>query len=372
MEASGMLRARLQASLLMLISSLVLPGSAVAQDSAEISINNTVVKAGETVQFIVTLDRPNDVADSYIRYTLALAGGGIINSGSGEMPRGLRKVTIIYKVPFDAEGGRYELRDLVFVSAAGKTVPLHAKSVPFDVIPNKDITYPTSAEVAINPSQVQLFRTAALSLAKRLQELRGNARTLQAKGPEAVSAELRKALHRELDAVKQTSERFRALGGNAVLQESARIFFSDLSLSYLNIDARLSPERLGQAQGLRNFSNAFAQAPKSNSSGYLAQEAVYRAAEQNELAYNIVANTGNLSFDLTVISAPTGATIRYGRRGDTLKEHTDPTKATIQSLPLAIWIIHFHKEGFQDQEREFNPFTEHEKLVDVTLEPMRR
>jgi hypothetical protein len=114
------------------------------------------------------------------------------------------------------------------------------------------------------------------------------------------------------------------------------------------------------------------QAPKGDSLSYLAQEAVYRVAEQNELAYNLVANTGNLSFDLTVISSPPGAAIKYGRRGDPLKEHTDPTKATIQSQPLAIWLIHLHKEGFQDQEREFNPFTEHEKLVDVTLQPTRR
>jgi hypothetical protein len=373
MEATGMFRVLSVA--LVSITNMIAVRTAVAQESANIVIENAVVRAGETVRFVVTVDRPPNIDDCNILWYIGDADGAT-QSGVA-LPRGQTKATIEYKVPFDATGGRYALQKLVFSTPSTRQIPLTAKPVYFDVIANTGIQLPSSASVVIQPSQIQLFRTQALALAKRVQELKGSARLLQSKGQGAISAELRKAVSIELAAIKQTDEAFRSLGGDAQLLETARVFFADLSLSYRKTQANLRADMVGPRKARKGsiLANGFF-APEQSATGdavsYLSQEALYRAAEQNELAYNLVANTGNLSFDLTIISSPSGAAIKYGRRGDELKDHADPTKAILQSLPLAIWRIHFHKEGFQDQEREFNPFTEHEKLVDVTLQPTRK
>jgi hypothetical protein len=344
-----------------------------AQGSADVSTNGAVAKAGEVIQFKVTLDHPTNLEDCVIQYTIKtplMTTGAAVRIGPGDTT-----INISYKIAFDSPGGRYELVSLNFYSPSGRSIALPFKTVGYDVIPNAGVQYPSQVRVSITPSQVQLFRTEALALARRLQELKGNARVLQSKGQEAIKAELTKAVYRELDAIKQTNDAFRALSGDAKLLETGRVFFSDLSVSYVRVEANLRPNVRRIADQLPSVANGFfapPQAPTGESVSYLEQEAVYRAAEQNELAYNLVANTGNLSFDLTLVSNPAGATIKYGRRGDVLKAHADPTKATLQSLPLAIWIIQFHKEGFQDQEREFNPFTENEHLVDVTLQRTRR
>jgi hypothetical protein len=109
-----------------------------------------------------------------------------------------------------------------------------------------------------------------------VQELKGNVQTLQAKGQGGVNAELRNGLSRELSAVKQTAAKFRSLGGNAEVQESARILFFDLSATYLKTAESLRPDRVSI---VTHGFFAPAQVPKDDSDSYLAQEAVYRAAE---------------------------------------------------------------------------------------------
>ena len=47
------------------------------------------------------------------------------------------------------------------------------------------------------------------------------------------------------------------------------------------------------------FANGLFSPPQTRQLNYLSQEAVYRVVEQNELAYDLVASTGSLLFDLT-------------------------------------------------------------------------
>ena len=47
----------------------------------------------------------------------------------------------------------------------------------------------------------------------------------------------------------------------------------------------------------------------------LVAQAVLRAFDVNELAYNVVADNGSLAFNLKVISEPTGAAVSDYRRG---------------------------------------------------------
>ena len=242
---------------LMSISGLITARVALAQESANIIIENAVVKAGETVRFVVTVDRPTNIDDCGILWYIGLADQEGGTQSSSALPRGQISATIEYKVLFDSMAGRYALKKLVFATPSGRQIPLSSKPVYFDVIANTGIQLPSSAQVAIKPSQVQLFRTQALALAKRLQELKGNAQMLQSKGHEAINAELRKAVSRELDAIKKTDETFRGLGGDAKLLETARVFFSDLSLSYRKTEANLRADMDPKDRKRPAFANGF-------------------------------------------------------------------------------------------------------------------
>jgi hypothetical protein len=340
------------------------------QGSAKVSTVTATAKAGETISFTVTVDHPTNVEDSYISYTLSTPQNSLASSVA--LPPGKTEVKISYKIPRDARAGRYELTSLAFVSPSGKRIPFTFEKVGYDVTASTGFEFPSGVKVAISPSQVQLFRSEAQALAKRLQELKGNENVLESKGPQAANQELRSAVRREMDALKSTDEKFRSLGLSTDLSRIATVFFADLELSYSRTEAMLAG-RASQARGGGAIELAFfrpGQGQQRIPLSRYAREAVYRAAEDNELAYNQVAETGDMSFSLRVVSSPAGATISYARRGDSLQDYQDPTSATIPSLPLAIWRIHFHKTAYQDQEREFNPFTEHERSVDVTLHPL--
>lgn len=356
-----------------IVAVLVFPNAALPQNTAAVTADTTVVKAGEQVNFIVTVDQPTNIEDCLILF--AIRGAGNTYGASVGLPPGQTKVTISYRVPADSAGGRFTLSGLVLLSPSGKQVPLDAKQVSFDVIPKTGAQYPNRAQVVLSPSQVQLFRTEALAVARRLQELKGNERTLQASEQEAATAILRNAIAQELEALKRTAGRFNALGSNPELSRTAKEFFDDLEFSYRRTQFNLGASAPSAAQNWAQpvMKNAFfwqIPAQKRDSLIPFAQDAVYRAVEQNELAYNLVADASDMSFDLRVVSTPAGASVSYARRGDSFKDHPVPTSATIQSLPLAIWIVRFHKATFRDQEREFNPFTERDREVDVILQPL--
>jgi hypothetical protein len=356
-----------------LISVCIGSGFVAAQESADVTVENAIVKAGETVRFVVTVDQSPNIDDCSILWYIGKADEANDTQSGVPLPRGQTTATIVHKIPFDSPAGRYALKKLVLMTPSARQIPLSSKPVFFDVIANTGIKYPSSAKVSISPSQAQLLRAEALALSGRLQKLKGDADMLQAKGERAVILALTKAVDAELLRVFATADRFQKLNANAKLGGVARVFFDDLEVSYRRIQVSLKKASL---TGIREQSFLqdvfFAPQEKDTSSlsGYLAREAVYRTVEQNELAYNLVAETGDMSFNLKVFSSPPGAKISYGRRGDTFTAHPDPTNSMIESLPLAIWIVRFQKESFKDAEREFNPFTERERVVNVTLQSL--
>jgi hypothetical protein len=97
-------------------------------------------------------------------------------------------------------------------------------------------------------------------------------------------------------------------------------------------------------------------------------QAVFRAFEQNELAYKIVSDSGTLVFDLDVSSSPTGATVSYRRRGDHYRQNVNPTNTVIKELPYAIWQVRFQKQGYREEEREHDPFRDPNHFVHVELQ----
>jgi len=165
-----------------------------------------------------------------------------------------------------------------------------------------------------------------------------------------------------------TEQRFVDLITDPKDKSGANIFFADLHLSYeqalsgINVSAHSSPHLT-----LASF-------PQKSKSQYpIVAEYVFGVFAQNELAYNLVADTKSLYFNLEVRTFPEGAKVSYGRRGDQrFEDLQDTTNSVIKSLPYARWIVRFQKPGYAIEEREHNPYTETNHVVTVELTPEKK
>jgi hypothetical protein len=351
----------LQRFVLFLIASCLCAG---AQVSANVQVPD-IVKAGETVTFKITLDTaPNFDGGAVLVWVTG--PGNFITQSACEVKRDQNGCLYPLKLPPDAAGGTWYVSKLAF-SAGTSQRDLSFARLPFQVMPVKGLVFPTSAQVAVSPSQVQLLRTEATRLQIRLQSLK--ARVEGAREPlsgQALTA-LSNDVANELKVLRQTEDAFNRLNGEIKTSDTAKIFFADLRASYQDTLLRLQQNRSSYQANPTIIPTGWTQ-PSSTDTGYpLKAQAVFRAFERNEAAYTLVADTESLTFDLEVSSIPTGADISYHRRGDPYQPFSSLTNSVIKSLPLAIWYIQFKKQGFLEREIEHDPYTEANHVVFAEL-----
>jgi hypothetical protein len=339
---------------------------AVGQESATLSVPD-IVKAGETVNFEIRLDRaPN--YDGAILYYISSAR---VNIQSGVLVKAGETVCRgTLAVPVDAPSGAWAFSRLTF-SYGSREVELAFKKRTFEVVGNSNLVYPTSAEVAVNPSQAQLLRREAVQVQQRLRSLK--AALASGQGAEQTTSTLRRSVQESVQSLDATASAFHQLATGKSQPPEAQVFFADLRVSYS--DALDEVNRRAAYDGpeepfpsLRLVSLVRAQSKRQRASTYpLLAQPVIRALEQNELAYSLVAETGSLTFDLEVNSVPAGAEISYKRRGDDYQQHPSPTNSVVKSLPYAIWMVRLQKPGYQVQELEHDPFREPNHVINVEL-----
>jgi hypothetical protein len=310
--------------------------AALAQESATLH-GEEFVKAGETLNLVVTVNKaPNFTGSSLV---LDLRGPkGSFGYGIGLEP-GKTTYTLEIKIPEGAPGGTWSVGQLDFMTGGGERSPLPFTKYSFEVIPKKDLTYPTLADIGVSPSQAQLLRTEAIHLQARIQDLKGQ--IVEHKFDKSLTSLLRQNVEQAIQSLNATEHAFRSLDSSSKQQENSRVFFDDLRTSYREADHELRAQEL---KWRRHYSLLLAAAPQGKSETVLypvIAQAVLRAFEQNELAYNTVAEAQMLTFNLDVSSIPTGATVSYRRRGDEFKQASTPTDSTIKALEFAIWIIRF-------------------------------
>ena len=340
---------------------------ALAQESAAINVPDTV-RAGETVTFQITLDAAPNFEGASVMYWVGCSSGFSIQSGA-EVTKGSNSTIFSIRLPADVSSGTCRVDQLKFYSGS-RTYDLHFPSVSFRVLGNAGLVIPSSAEVAINPTQTQLLRREATRLQLQIQQLKAELSS----GPSVRSGGdiLRKRVQEELSSLQETARKFRELSASGTTNDASDIFFSDLRVSYDEVLSALNHPQAARSQ-LRPFliqaafSVADGMGAPSDAKYSLAALAVFRAFEQNELAYTLVADTGALTFDLAVSSSPEGATVSYKRRGDPYQPLPSPTNSVIKAIPYAIWIVRFQKPGFKDQEIEHDPFREPNHVVTADL-----
>jgi hypothetical protein len=242
----------------------------------------------------------------------------------------------------------------------------------FEVIAKKGLVFPSSAEITVNPSQVQLLRTAGMQLQTHVQSLKAALARSDNQGTGNIQRTIRDAIRIALESVNDTQLEFHRLSSTGSQQQKEQIFFDDLRINYDELLHSLGGDTgsIGlDAEQLRPVSVVAATSRDGLSDNVIIQAAALRPFEQNEAAYEVVADTQSLIFDLTVKSTPPGAAICYHRRGDNCRSNPDPTNTVITSLVYAIWMVQFHKPGYESEEIEHDPFREPNHLIDIDLRP---
>jgi hypothetical protein len=103
----------------------------------------------------------------------------------------------------------------------------------------------------------------------------------------------------------------------------------------------------------------------------LASKAVLASLLHNAKAYDVVASTKALTFNLDVFSEPRGATISYKLTGGTYEPLDHETDWRIENLARAVYWILLQKAGYQDKEVSFDAINSTGTSVQVHLERKR-
>jgi len=184
-----------------------------------------------------------------------------------------------------------------------------------------------------------------------------------------VVAVLSRSIQESLTALQARATRFRALSTDPQQSSASQIFFDDLRTSYNEAASNLY--ETAASYGARSdliLIHSVSQGNPALTEHYPAiSQGVLRALEHNEIAYTMVAVGQSLFFDLDLSSMPPRAATALKRRGDAFKDSGRVTDCTVKSLPLAIWIIRFQKQGYIPAEREHDPFSEPNHVVNVVL-----
>lgn len=301
-----------------------------------------------------------------------VSGPGSFDLQSGcNLPLGTKTCHWQFRLPVDVPTGTSSVNKIAFWTGS-RQINLPFKKVEFQVVGNSGLTFPTSAEVTVKASQVQLLRGEIIRLQTRVQMLKASVVGQQEPLSLTTRRVLREKLEQELHSVKVTESKFQELGDKSQV-DASQVFFDDLRIGYSEVLAQLSAEAKGTS--VKADITAVAWFPQTQVNQRkplrypLTALAALRPFELNELAYKLVADSESLTVNLEVNSNPEGATILYGRRGDTsYKRHQSLTNSTIKSLPYAIWTVRFQKQGFGDKDIEFNPFVEPNRVITANLE----
>jgi len=331
------------------------------------------IKAGEDLQFTIKLDRAPTFSGGVVQFYIA-ANATTISTSTLPISAGQKDIPVTFHIPATARGGKGTIHIYGFWTGL-ESLPIKSSDVSFEVLPNSNLIFPSSAEIQINPSQVQLFRRAAFALQLQVQSFKA---VLAQSDVQNSSASLEPVIRRHvgeaLEALAKTQVAFRGLASADTQGDAERVFFEDLRLSYEEVlkglrkdQKKLAPmsREIGAPASLLRVSQQ--KAPQPNYP--LVAQAALRPFEQNEAAYNLAANAQSLVFDLTVESNPAGASVCYHRRPDPCHQNPDATNTVLKSLPLAIWIVKFEKSGYKTEQREHDPFRESNHVINVNLQP---
>ncbi len=206
-----------------------------AQQSASVRIP-AEVKAGETVDLEITLDKAPNFSGGAVQIWIQGTGDFSLQS-SCETPQGERSCHFSFKVPADASGGTWSVSKLMFYTGTHQ-IGLSFQGQPFTVIPNTGLVFPSSAEVRLNPSQVQLLRGEARWVQIQTEEMKSRLSELDSRQSVSETKLLIENVELAASKLRETENQFFKLAPSAYQANGGKIFFEDLDRNYQNAQER--------------------------------------------------------------------------------------------------------------------------------------
>ena len=179
--------------------------------------------------------------------------------------------------------------------------------------------------------QASLLRAKIARLKQELSE--GN--------PEQGKEVLQQTVAEALEGVTETEEEYRKLSKSR--SPVSNVFFDDIRGNYHDSLLKLSTQGVYEPY-LRTVS-----ADLFGSLDSIAT-AIIGSILHNINAYETAVNTARLTFTLKLRTDPAGAKIFYRRKPDDFQSFSDVTNSNIENLPIAVWYVKFHKDGFKEEE----------------------
>ncbi|MFZ1083912.1 MAG: hypothetical protein WAN35_02970 [Terracidiphilus sp.] len=232
-----------------------------------------------------------------------------------------------------------------------------------------DPVMPTSATVMVNPSQIELLHYEADRLRAKAEQIKSQLRSDNLAANQSLLLKNVKEAMTDLD---KTETSYKEKGDKRITpadSQAINIFFDDIRFSYHEAlkSLKSNSAQLYQTEprlALVNFTMIDSSLHLDPSS-IRAINSLFHAAK----AYDILASSKYLTFDLEVTSTPDHAKVSYKQRLDqefkTLDHETD---TSIKNLYHATYLIRFQKTGCEEIVKTFeggetNSTNEHADLI---------
>jgi hypothetical protein len=364
--------------------------AASAQSSATIKMDGGEVTAGDTVNMVVTFDRPATCSQTARVYMAGPSSNGGENLDfRGQLEAGKDTTTLSTTIPKDYAGQFHTLTDNSSASflfpCPGYSInkPFSVTPVTFSVrgIPDPN-SYPSKAEAVLSLTQQQFLGTKVAEL----NDLSSQIDTyVEENGDDLLP--LRKFLAGIVEKaqadLEATERQYRA----DLLKptDSPPAFFADFRLQYEQLHVELmapipgtragteEPARLVYVQQTLKRRPPTQAPPKGrNLSGTVPSIArtTRSVVDDNASAYGIVDSTGKPSrpeFHAQFMSIPTGATLYYRQAIlPDFKMWSSETNIAGADFELATFVFKFHKDECEDEPvRTVDPYEDTHPIVSV-------
>jgi hypothetical protein len=211
------------------VSILALCCVGVSQESAKIT-GPEIVKAGELVELEITVDRAPNFNGSGLQVSISGPGTYSLGAACG-IPLGQKVCHLQFTYPEDVQSGTGRIAKISFTGGSRQIDLPFTAGFSFQVIGRPDLIFPTTADVKVKPSQVQLLRTEVVRLQQRLEDLKAGVRGQRDPLEKATLELLQNKIKNELDLIPKTEQQFQGLG-DSQQAEAAHVFFADLYRGY--------------------------------------------------------------------------------------------------------------------------------------------
>jgi len=237
----------------------------------------------------------------------------------------------------------------------------------FNVEPDKDLVKPTSVEVTVNPSQIQLLRGEIDRLQAKVWQIRGQVKSKDMAANETV---LRSSVQEAMADLDVTEKNYKEEEKDPSYAPAIGVFFGDIRLKYNEALKALINNSAQAPQTGPRLKNVTAVLDRLYRLPDTASDLVLGSIEHNISAYELAVSTKALSFDLDVNSSPMGAQIFYKRDDeDDFHRWDRDTNSTVYNLVRAWYTIRIKLDGYISEDRPLDANKDPKPRIDITLNP---